>query len=210
MNIITNNCLGGFIYRDILKSEYQNPFIWTYIKTNEFIFLCENYNKINFHNYELGKKGNTKNNLFIKIDNKIDLDFHHIWFDETCLIPTIKESINGCDIHYNKPWEYIIEKYEKRLNRMDNKKFYFYFDNGLEDISNLEHLINICENQKVFGMIISHRIKYRDSKYVLQLSSEKEWLEPKSGGWAKPVVNFLGKNIKDYLEKNNEICSNNV
>lgn len=60
MNIITNNCLGGFIYRDILKTEYQNPFIWTYIKTNEFIFLCENYNKINFHNYELSKKGNTK------------------------------------------------------------------------------------------------------------------------------------------------------
>ena len=32
MNIITNNCLGGHIYRDVLKTEYQNPFIWCFLE----------------------------------------------------------------------------------------------------------------------------------------------------------------------------------
>ena len=113
MNIVTNNCLGGFIYRDILKTEYQNPFIWTYLKTNDFLFLCEHFDEINFKNFMIGKEGEGhKNNYVIKIDEKITLAFHHVWFDKECNEPMIKNSFHGMDIHYNKPWEYIVEKYE--------------------------------------------------------------------------------------------------
>ena len=37
MFIISNNCLGGYIYRDILEKEYCSPFIWTLFDTNVFI-----------------------------------------------------------------------------------------------------------------------------------------------------------------------------
>lgn len=55
MHIISNNCLGGYIYRDSLKQEYSTPFIWCKIKEDSFIPLTENLYKIDFTNYELKK-----------------------------------------------------------------------------------------------------------------------------------------------------------
>ena len=64
MNIITNNCLGGFIYRDILKTEYQNPFIWTGIEIEKFIDFVDNFDKIDFTNVMIEKEGEGLKNNF--------------------------------------------------------------------------------------------------------------------------------------------------
>jgi uncharacterized protein (DUF1919 family) len=55
MNIISNNCFGGYIYKNVLKEQYSTPFIWNRIYNNDLITLLKNFNKINFNNIELKK-----------------------------------------------------------------------------------------------------------------------------------------------------------
>lgn len=53
MNIISNNCCGADIYTNVLKTEFSNPFIWSLLFPNDFIYLYENYDSINFKNIDL-------------------------------------------------------------------------------------------------------------------------------------------------------------
>ncbi|MBO7693347.1 MAG: DUF1919 domain-containing protein [Methanobrevibacter sp.] len=116
MQIISNNCLGGFIYKDILCQKYTNPFIWCKIKEQYFISLLENLYNINFNNFELKKNGSKLTDGFhISIENKIILNYTHFHFDKRCDKPKVK----GISVYYNKIWEYIVDKYKKRLNRFN-------------------------------------------------------------------------------------------
>ena len=115
MLIISNNCISGFLQRDYFKQAYNNPFIWTTIEPNDFINLVLNFDSINFKKFELFKDKDW--NFFLNIDNCFDVRFTHYKFNAN----TSKLTIGGPnknDIFYNKIWEYIVEKYTSRLNRM--------------------------------------------------------------------------------------------
>ena len=49
-NIIANNCIGGFLYK-FSNKQFPNPFIWTSMYFEDFLFLIQNYDKINFDDY---------------------------------------------------------------------------------------------------------------------------------------------------------------
>lgn len=123
MNIIGNNCCGGYVY-NMLNTEYENPFIWSVIFADDMLKLIENFDSINFDNYEminLKKEITDKNKLgwwqprifgFL-IDNTFSVYFIHVKYGTQ-----IKPTKIGTDIFYNKNYEYVYEKYEKRLKRM--------------------------------------------------------------------------------------------
>lgn len=113
MNIISQNCLAGNIYKNHLKSEFENPFIWTVIDFNSMLYLIQNWNSINFKNYELVKDKNW--NFSIIIDEKIKIQYVHYKFNPACK-NLMKDKIGN--IYYCKIWEYIVHKYEERMNRM--------------------------------------------------------------------------------------------
>ena len=117
MNIISQNCLAGNIYKNHLKSKFENPFIWTVIDFNSMLFLIQNWNTINFKNYELVKDDNW--NFSIIINGKVKVQYVHYKFNPKCKTPILD---NVGSIHYYKIWEYIIQKYKERLNRMLEKK----------------------------------------------------------------------------------------
>lgn len=134
MNIISNNCIGGYIYRDILKEEYQNPFIWTSLDNTSVINLLEHYNTINFENIEIFKQSSTLSNFYLNVDDQLNIQFSHYVFDAKYDKPTII----GIDVHYNKIWEYIVDVYLRRLKRMSNAiDFIFIEDNGTYDIKKI-------------------------------------------------------------------------
>ena len=112
MNIISNSCLGSFIYRDILKSPYQNPFCWNVIDDESLIYLIQNYDNINFKNFELVK--DEHNNFYIIIDNKVKAWYIHYRYSTTDKI--IRHE--GEDVFYTKIMEYINDCYQRRLERM--------------------------------------------------------------------------------------------
>lgn len=117
MNIITQNCVGGRIYKDILKCPYSNPFIWTVIDFNSMQYLIENWGNINFLNYELVK--DDRWNFSIIIDKTVKLQLVHYKFNPNYSTPT---RTGPGDISYNKIWEFITEHYETRVNRMLSEK----------------------------------------------------------------------------------------
>ena len=59
MNIISNNCVGGFLY-NIKKEKYKNPFIWMRVTGESLKHLILDYDKIDFTNYELTKDNKNK------------------------------------------------------------------------------------------------------------------------------------------------------
>lgn len=119
MNLISQNCLSGNIYKNHLKEEFGNPFIWTVIDFNSMLYLIQNWNTINFKNYELVK--DDKWNFSIIIDGKVKVQYVHYIFDPDAKTVQMHCNVRG-DIKYCKIWEYIIKKYEERLNRMLDKK----------------------------------------------------------------------------------------
>lgn len=116
MNLIGQNCLTGNIYKNCIKEPFGNPFIWTVIDFKSLVYLIENWNNINFHNYELIKDNNW--NFSIIIDKHIKVQYVHYKFNKNFNIP---KKIGPGDICYNKIWEFIIQKYEERLKRMELK-----------------------------------------------------------------------------------------
>jgi len=171
MNIICNSCLGARLYQ-LNKMEYQNPFMWNIITSDDIIKLIKNYDKLNFKNFDLLKsdyynrtefyrkqfKNELKQPMFIfkiRIDNQIDLHYIHYRFNVNEKNTIVKD----VNVESNKIWEYVVEKYNSRLKRMlnnnENPKFVItalesdYTLNKQEEIANIEtnyKIIMLCDN----------------------------------------------------------------
>jgi hypothetical protein len=113
MNIVSNSCIGAYLHKQFLKKPFNNPFMWTVVDFDSFVYLIENWKNINFQNYELVK--DEKWNFSIIIDDKVKLQFVHYKFNPNYKTPTLDKLGN---ILYYKIWEYIVEKYEERISRM--------------------------------------------------------------------------------------------
>lgn len=144
MNIISTNCLAGHLYRDLLKCEYKNPFIWTNIWNKDFLYLIEHFKEIDFHNYEIQKNSNLLLLFKICIDNKVNVEYNHYIFSTKYNTPTKI----GIDIYYNKIWEYISEKYEKRLSLMNNNIDLVAIDDFGGDYD-INKIYNICKEKQI-------------------------------------------------------------
>lgn len=153
MNILSLNCLGAHIYRDLLKCSYGNPFIWTRMDNADFIRLLEDYENIDFHNYTLIKESRKLENFRIIIDDKVKLYFNHHLFDANADKP-IKR---GVDIFYNRIWEYIVDNYEKRLARMTKKIDLIAIDDWSNDID-VKKIKSICERKNYKCFICTNRL----------------------------------------------------
>lgn len=117
VNIISHNCIGARIYQE-KKIEYGNPFMWSIIPPDDFWYLYNHYDEINFENIKLTK---VKNDNVLIIDDKIRVFYVHYRFDANAKTP-IRRIKDGVDVYYNKIDEYIVEKYRKRLERMTEQK----------------------------------------------------------------------------------------
>lgn len=139
MNVICNNCAGGYFYRDVLKSEYSNPFIWTQIAAKEFLKLIEKFDEINFYNYEMLKmqKSDFTDNgdfgehtwlnqhpLGLRIDNVFTLWFSHILYKKDAITPQMIST----NVYYKRHFELVIKTFHKRLARMTEPPVFFILD----------------------------------------------------------------------------------
>lgn len=124
MFIISNNCCGGYLY-NFLDVKFNNPFIWHRMTYDSVYFIMNNFDKIDWYNYEFEKSTRKKNTFNIKVGNDISIHYSHYIFESTAEKP-IKESIfdkskyhfwTG-DVKYCKIWELINEKYLNRTERM--------------------------------------------------------------------------------------------
>lgn len=114
MNIITNNCVAAAIYQ-IKKTQFTNPFMWTLMSAQDFIYLVQNFKSIDFSKIKL-TTDIYKEKLVYKliVDGKLNVLYIHHKKDKTKMIPTkIKR-----DIWYANIENYIIDCWNRRLKRM--------------------------------------------------------------------------------------------
>lgn len=111
MNIISNTCLGAAIQKLCLKQKFENPFCWSWIEPNSFLYLLNNYENINYDNFILNDKNK---NYSITIDGKILVEYNHYKYDKNQKEITVR----NFETYWNKIDEYIIDRYKERLKRM--------------------------------------------------------------------------------------------
>ena len=203
MNIISNNCIGGFIYRDILHTRYTNPFIWTAITDkNLFLDFCENFDKINLENIKPTidtTSKELKNRNALLIDNKYTLCFHHVWEDENYETPTLVKNWGaGINVCCKNPIIYIKEKYLERLGRMskDDTKLFVFYDAG-SPFQNISKLETVCENQNCYGIILTSLDLKINSNRILLLKTDDNWAK---GDWAPIIIKHFSKIIENFIK----------
>lgn len=175
MNIISNTCVGAGIY-ETKKEQFKNPFMWNVIDFQSMYNLIKNYDTINFENIELQKDNNWK--MSIIIDNQVKVNFVHYKFSINDKTP---KKI-GVDVFYNKIWEYVINKYTTRIDRLLKKpespifiigsvlKHHWYNIKQVKQICNLNspYKIIFANNNIVlpnYNNIIFHKYKQPLNKY---------------------------------------------
>ena len=120
-NIISNNCLMSFYYKENALGAFPTPFAWCRLSAVDMSNLILNFYRINWAHITLRHGSEVPNTIEDKkdryaiiIDNKIIARYTHIVFNEKCIQPSVIEN----DILYNKPWELIASNYKRRVNRM--------------------------------------------------------------------------------------------
>ena len=193
MNIIANRCHGTYIYRDILKCEYQNPFVWSQMRKQSYNYLFSHYYDIDFSNIIVNKHVWDKTwCLDVLIDDVITVTYPHILFDAHCNKPTIKDN----NVYYNRPWLLVCDSYKKRLTRMSETPIFIYLDidsNKLCENFELAKLSNIYKRKCLF---ITTR-KYEETEYVKTINviqqdwSKQNWWDHIRAHHADLILNYL-------------------
>lgn len=147
MNLVGNSCVSSYITRDFLHQRYKNPFCWCIMDFESCYNLVKYWDNLNFNNYELIK--DEKWNFSIIIDDKVKIQYVHYLFDKDA--KTIIK--NPPDVRWNKIWEYIVEKYIKRIENIKNEKPIFLFASANHGLS--RHKPFTLEQQKLLDELNS-------------------------------------------------------
>lgn len=197
MNIISNTCVGAALQRDCIKQEYANPFCWCTIDFNSMYYLIKNYDKINFDDFNLIKNENWR--FSIVIENKIQINYPHYKLGKTD--KTLRRK--GEDIFYYKMWEYVVQKYEERKNRMiKNKEKPIFIIATIHKCqtynkNQIKELCTLC-SKKGYKLIISNlnmdfSKEFPLVKFIKTTHTEKEM---NNVGFAKTIYKEIDKFIK--------------
>lgn len=129
MNIISNDCVAGYIYTKQLKVQFVNPFAWSSMNLENFSKLIDGYDTLNFKNIECNliinnstvcELGSTIPQ--ITIDNAVEVNYFHYQQSQKHNIPT---KVYGYK-YYNDMINYATDEYFKRLNRMQENPIFIW------------------------------------------------------------------------------------
>ena len=114
MNIISNNCTAGWIYKQS-GIQYNNPFVFTIMTPKDFTNLINNYDTLNFGNREIRQEGTC---YVITIDGLVDIKYiHHKEKDVDT--PYIKIERGDRNMYGRNMKDYILSAYDRRVSRME-------------------------------------------------------------------------------------------
>ena len=180
MQIISNSCLGSFIYEK-LNLKFNNPFTWNRIYYADMLKLCKNFNNINFENFTLTRKELL---LGINIDNILNLYYPHYKYNSACITPITKHESDGNNLYMdNKIFQFILDVYNKRVSRLNknDKPIYVIQSNRYDYTDN-----NVYEFLKLpIKMILftnNNKLKKFEDKYHKIIVFEKSLIniDPKN------------------------------
>lgn len=126
MLVISNNCVGGYLYNHLGKP-YNNPFIWHRMSYDSTYNTMKNWGNINWLDYEFEKSTYKPNTFNINVENKIKINYSHYLFDPKATTIQKDKKYDKSkydfwtgDVRYCRIWEVVNEKYLTRTERMQN------------------------------------------------------------------------------------------
>lgn len=144
MRLFSNSCFGGWMYQ-MCGIPYSTPFIWAKVTIPDMLYLMKNMETINFKRFTV-EPNNDWSLWKIVIDGAITLYWTHYKFSPIDQTPRTYEP---ADVYYSKIWEYIYQKYQTRLARMnqntDRPSFILDFTKTVYEPS--ESLLNAIPEQ---------------------------------------------------------------
>lgn len=218
-NIISHNCVGARICQ-VKNMEYGNPFMWGVIPPDDFYYLYTHYDSIDYKNIKIEKE---RGDYKIVIDEKVNVYYVHYKYDANATTP-IKKS--GIDVYYNKIEDYILEKYNKRLERMKDKPVFVVTDREFstkqwcnfksEDlkkyVNKLDCIVVTCDTGITGGNVIYVPNKKLDPKDIAnKIIKEKVFKNIETGNMNICIVHYntpemtecLVKSINKFVKKRN-------
>ena len=129
MNIIANDCAGAYIYRDSLKCDFMNPFIWSSIDIENFSKLIQNYDTLDFKNIKCelihNESGICKQGSYIPkvtIDNQVEVGYFHYIQNDKYTTPTKIDGYTMC----NDIIKYTVDSYMRRIEKMTEHPIFIW------------------------------------------------------------------------------------
>ena len=186
MNIISNNCAGAAIYKYVLNTEYQNPFIWCF---TDLKALVAKFDSINWTSVKIyNEMPNLLGRWHLCIDNMVDMNFVHAYWDPSHETPYIDQ----WNVRYNRIWQYLMDKYVKRVKRMlDHKESPIYVVN-IQTQPGVQ-LAEYMQSQTHRLLIISPKQLYSNAHITYSPTAKLDPDNPIS------VVKGLSTEIKEFL-----------
>lgn len=112
-NLIGNTCCASWITQQILHQEFINPICWSVIDFESAFNLVSHFYDINWIKINL-QTDDTLSNFSLCVDGTITINYVHYKFEANAN-ELYKQ---GDDVYFNRIWEYIIEKYISRIQKM--------------------------------------------------------------------------------------------
>ena len=199
MIFISSSCVGARVYEQ-LNLQFNNPFCWCRISYKDFMFLVNNLHNIDFNNIKVDvihdpRKEDAKNQVgLIQIDNNVNILYPHYIQNEKYKVPT-KIDIN---VYSDKINEYVIDKYTKRLSRMNlNDKIYIILCQNT-DRKNFDVYKEDCKDF-IHKKIPYHKILVTtDTSLLLETNADTDIIISKphesTGSIAKKIISLVDFN----------------
>lgn len=207
MLVISNNCCGGRLYQQT-NTKFNNPFTWAVVPYDSIIYVMENFDKINWYDYEFEKSKLRPNTFIIKVENAIEFHYVHYKFDPKAktIIQEKKfdkeENWTG-DVLYCKIWEFINQKYLDRTKRMKecNEEPVFLIRDETFANSNSKFTIkDIANHPSKFKRII-----ITTNKSIIRNDDICKTIHVNKIEMPLPTVRNNFKQIKDFLNLSCEL-----
>lgn len=180
-NIISSSCIGQLLYKTFFNCKYPNPFMGNIINGDNFIYLINNFNDINFLNikeftYNIHNFSKSSETYGLCIDDNINILYPH-----NDIKDSVKENFirrlnnftkeNICFILDVKYWE----KYNNILYTQDNINDFCLLNNEYKKI--------LCVNDELYK-------KYETDNCKIII---------KNGMDINKLVPYIYKNYKNFL-----------
>ena len=153
MNLISRSCVDGIVCRRYLNEANDNPFIWSLIPQNSFIFLVNNFDNIVFDNIYI-----TNSISDIKENIKDSKRYQELIEDYNSLLNTYNTSFKNIECYFGLVDNNIILCYPHHPYKFTKNKHYnLSCTNGLDCMYNVyKHKLSKMIDNPIFLYSVTH------------------------------------------------------